>query len=451
MNHSNASRQPDLVIHSKNTILPSGVMDAFVLIKDGLIYGIERTADNGLNCPIEDAGELILMPGLVDSHVHINEPGRTDWEGFETATKAAIAGGVTTLVDMPLNSTPVTTTPNNFEQKLKATQGKLYSHCGFWGGVVPDNADLMKPLIECGVLGIKAFLVHSGIDDFPNVTKADLDKAMPAIAAANLPLLVHAEIEPKESESVNISNYKSFLQSRPRSWEDNAIELMIGLCREHNCRTHIVHLSSANSIEPLARAKEEGLPITVETCPHYLYFNSDNIPSDNTLFKCTPPIREKENNELLWKAIKDGIIDLVVTDHSPAPLSLKQDKKLNFSNAWGGIASLQFALPAFWSEARAHSLNPADVCRLMCEQPANLIGNDKKGRITIGADADLMVWDPNKAVVPTAKDIIYKHKATPFEGEQLTGEIIQTYLKGTRVFNQGDFVSLPIGDVLLNN
>lgn len=446
-----SSRQPDLALHSKNTVLSNGVSNLFVLIKDGVIAGMENSYGHGLSCPIEELDNLVLMPGIVDSHVHINDPGRTDWEGFETATKAALAGGITTLVDMPLNSTPVTTTQANFEEKLNATKSKLHTNCGFWGGVVPSNADQLVPLIAAGVLGIKAFLVHSGIEDFPNVTKEDLEKAMPAIAEAGLPLLVHSELEPEGWEKSEISDYNSFLNSRPKSWENNAIELMIDLCRKHRCHTHIVHLSSSDSIVPIARAKEEKLPLTVETCPHYLYFNAEDIPATNTLFKCTPPIREKENNELLWKGIKDGIIDLVVTDHSPAPLSMKKAPGLDFGKAWGGIASLQFSLPAFWTKASEQGLKIEDVCRLMCEKPAELIGEKgRKGTISIGADADLTVWDPDATVIPSTNNIHYKHKITPFEGHTLKGKVQQTYLAGVRAFRDGDFVSSPMGKILLN-
>ena len=451
MTDHSQSRQPDLAIHSKNTVLPKGVQDAFLLIKDGKVYGIEKSYGNGLVCPIEEAGDKVLMPGIVDSHVHINEPGRTEWEGFDTATKAALAGGITTLVDMPLNSTPVTTTPTHFENKLKATQGKLHVNCGFWGGLIPDNAEKMNPLIECGVLGIKAFLVHSGIEDFPHVTQKHLDKAMPDIAAANLPLLVHAELEPTDQDTKDISDYHSFLQSRPKSWEDNAIKMMIDLCRAHHCKTHIVHLSSSSSIEPLARAKDEGLPISVETCPHYLYFNAEDIPLNNTLFKCTPPIREKENNSLLWKALKDCIIDLVVTDHSPAPLHMKKGSNLNFSNAWGGISSLQFSLPAFWTKAKDYGFTIQDVSRLMCEGPAHLMGQTgKKGTIAIGSDADLIVWDPHAPITPTTSEIHYKHPFSPFEGQPLIGKVYQTYVGGTCGFQDGDFVSLQRGKSVMN-
>ena len=450
IDHS-SSRQPDIAIHSKNTVLPNGISDVFLLIKDGSIYGIERSFGGGLSCPVKDVGDLVLMPGIVDSHVHINEPGRTDWEGFETATKAALAGGITTLVDMPLNSTPVTTTPANFEKKLNAAHTKLHANCGFWGGVVPENADQMGPLVECGVLGIKAFLVHSGIEDFPNVTKEDLGKAMPVIAGADLPLLVHSELEPLDWEPGEINDYLSFLHSRPRSWEDNAIALMIDLCRKHHCRTHIVHLSSSNSLDALARAKEEGLPITVETCPHYLYFSAEAIPPNNTLFKCTPPIRERENNELLWKGIKDGVIDLVVTDHSPAPLHMKNGANLNFSNAWGGISSLQYSLPAFWVKARNYGLDIQDVCRLMCEKPAELMGQSGiKGTLAIGADADLTIWDPNSTVTPASRDIHYKHPFTPFEDQPLMGKVHQTYISGDCAYQDGDFVSLQRGKLVLN-
>jgi allantoinase len=324
----------DAAIISKRVVTPEGVKKAIVLIKNGKIADVANELPAG-DFPITDVGDNVLMPGIIDPHVHINEPGRTDWEGFDTATKAAIAGGITTLVDMPLNSSPVTTTAKAFEEKIKAasvtlslTKGdstKLHCNCGFWGGVIPGNENEIEPLIEKGVLGFKAFLTHSGIDEFPNVTEEDLRKVMPVIAKYDLPLLVHCELEQSSKNFRQAQGdkhtYQNYLASRPKKWEDDAIALMIRLCEEFNCRTHVVHLSSADSIEQIAKAKQKGLPLTVETGQHYLYFCAEEIKNRRTEYKCAPPIRQKANNEKLWQALKDGIIDFVATDHSPALFS----------------------------------------------------------------------------------------------------------------------------------
>jgi allantoinase len=337
----------DFAIHSKRIITPDGSKDAFVLIENGVIANVVEQLPQDFSCEVVDAGDKLLMAGVVDPHVHINEPGRTDWEGFDTATKAAIAGGITTLVDMPLNSSPVTTTVKAFEEKLKSlaesaenAEGKLHCNIGFWGGVIPGNEKEIEPLIERGVLGFKAFLTHSGIDEFPNVTEDDLRKVMPLIAKHDLPLLVHCELESevKSQKSKVKTSYSDYLSSRPKKWEDDAIALMIRLCEEFNCRTHIVHLSSADSIEQIAKAKQKGLPLTVETAQHYLYFSSEEIVDAKCQFKCAPPIRERENNKKLWQALKDGIINFVATDHSPAPPEMKQLNTGDLMKAWGGIS-----------------------------------------------------------------------------------------------------------------
>jgi len=448
-------------IHSNKTVLSSGIHEVTILIEDGVIVMVVDGIAKGLDYPIEDAGDLVLMPGLVDCHVHINEPGRTEWEGFDTATKAAAVGGITTLIEMPLNSNPVTTTAAAFEEKKKATRGKLHVNCGFWGGVVPDNISDLEELIESGVFGIKAFLIDSGINDFKNVTEADLRAAMPIIAQHGVPLLVHSELEtdisPPSEGDVHpadrgvFQNYQKYLESRPKSWENNAIDLMINLCREFNCRTHIVHLSSAESIEQIKIAKKEGLPLTVETCPHYLYFNAESIADGDTRFKCAPPIRENENNDLLWEAVKEGIIDFIVTDHSPAPPELKCLDTGDFDKAWGGIAGLQFSLPAFWTKAKERGFSIEDVVRLMSENTAAFAGlGSRKGQIAPGYDADLIVWNPNEEFTVTSNSIQHRHKITPYEDEVLRGVVKQTYVKGEKVYDEGEFVSLGKGELLLN-
>ncbi len=347
----------DLAIQSNAILTPEGIKKGVVLIDKGRIRDIVAGVP-------EDVREVIylddklLMPGIVDTHVHINEPGRTEWEGFDTATRAALAGGITTLVDMPLNSSPVTTTAAAFDAK-RLSMKRLHANVGLWGGIVPGNDAAIEPLIDKGVLGFKAFLTHSGIDEFPNATEADLRKAMPILARHGMPLLVHCELTdtPANEPAWASTSYRGYLSSRPKAWENRAIDLMIRLCEEYGCKVHIVHLSSAEAIEPIRKAKEKGLPLTVETGQHYLHFNAEGIADGQTAFKCAPPIREKANNELLWQALKEGIIDFVATDHSPAPPELKylplrhatlrqaQDDTTqggDFKKAWGGIASLQF-------------------------------------------------------------------------------------------------------------
>jgi allantoinase len=439
-------------IKSTNIITPAGAVKGLIMINNGLITDV-LDYNTTVDCPVEDVGSKIVMAGVIDPHVHINEPGRTDWEGFNTATKAAIAGGLTTLVDMPLNSAPVTTTAAAFDEKLAAATHQLHTNCGFWGGIVPGNTDEIEPLIKKGVLGFKAFLTHSGIDDFPNATEADLRKAMPIIAKHQLPLLVHCELtDDFKLLTQDPSSYPEYLSSRPKYWEDNAIALMIRLCEEYHCRVHIVHLSSSDSIEQIAKAKKRGLPLTVETAQHYLYFNAEDIKDGQTQFKCAPPIRKKANNDLLWNALKNGIIDFVATDHSPAPPDLKQMKSGDFTKAWGGIASLQFALPVLWTAAKEKGCTVTDIAKWLSENPAKLIGKQNtKGKIAKGYDADLVIWDANQWFTLTETMIQHKHKVTPYLNEKLYGVIEQTYIAGTKVFNEGAFTKLNQGKVILNN
>ncbi|MES2836651.1 MAG: allantoinase AllB [Bacteroidota bacterium] len=448
------NKLPDFAIHSSQTLIGTKLLNATLLIKNGKIIDIKEGKINTTDFPVEDVGDLIVMPGLIDSHVHINEPGRTDWEGFETITKAAIAGGITTLVDMPLNSSPVTISASTFQDKIKATQGKLYCNCGFWGGIVPANADKLEELIDCGVLGVKAFLTHSGIDEFPNVTIEDLRKGLATLAKHQLPLLAHAELD-EHHEGIsafekNPTNYMAYLNSRPKIWEDKAVEMMISLCEEFKSPIHIVHLSSANSLKQIKEARDKALPLTVETCPQYLYFCAEEIPDGNTLFKCAPPIREKENNEKLWEALKDGTIDFIVTDHSPATPDLKKIDSGNLKEAWGGIASIQFSLPVVWTTAKKRGLAIDKIAALMSQNVAKFIGFEKtKGEFKIGFDADIVVWNPEETFTVNANDIHYRHKISPYVGEKLNGVIKQTYIGGKKVFENGKLLSLPQGKILL--
>jgi allantoinase len=431
----------DIAIKSSRIITPDGEKSGVVIIKDGLIIDVAASLYNEDERVI-DVHDKILMPGVIDPHVHINEPGRTEWEGFNTATKAALAGGITTLVDMPLNAFPVTTTAKAFDEKLSAAKKNLHTNCGFWGGVIPGNENEIEALIGKGVLGFKAFLTHSGIDEFPNVTEDDLRKAMPIIAKYNLPLLVHCELtDNRQLATGNSRSYQNYLASRPRKWEDDAIVLMIRLCEEYTCRTHIVHLSSSNSIEQIAKAKQKGLPLTVETGQHYLYFTAEEIKDGQTQFKCAPPIREKENNEKLWQALKNGIIDFVATDHSPATPVLKELQSGDFMKAWGGIASIQFALPVLWTAAKKRGCTLNDIAKWLCENPAKLISKqNSKGKIAKGYDADLIVWDEKKSFHVTENIIEHKHKMTPYLKEELFGVVEKTYLSGENIFDKGAMV-----------
>ena len=408
---------PELLIRSTRVITPEGVRPADVRIRDGRIEAVGAPSRE----PALDLGDRVVMPGLVDSHVHVNEPGRTEWEGFESATRAAAAGGITTIVDMPLNSRPATTTVAALEAKRAAAEGKCSVDCRFWGGVVPGNAGELRAM---GLPGYKCFLVPSGVEEFPHVTERDLREAMPVIASMGAVLLVHAELAVEQPRN---GSYAGWLESRPSESESRAVEMMIVLCREYGCRVHIVHLSSADAADAIARARRAGLPVTAETCPHYLTFAAEDIKDGETQFKCAPPIRERVNRDRLWSALAAGTIDMVVSDHSPRTPELK---KGDFASAWGGIASLQFTLPAVWTEARKRGHSIADLSRWMSEAPARLASLDRKGAIAPGKDADLVVWNPEAAFV--VENVLNRHSLTPYRGRMLTGVMEQTYVGGER-------------------
>ncbi|MBC7446531.1 MAG: allantoinase AllB [Hymenobacteraceae bacterium] len=442
-----------IALRSSRTLTPTGERPALVVIENGRIADV-LPPDAVVNCPVTDLGDAALLPGLIDPHVHLNEPGRTHWEGFDTGTRAALAGGLTTLVDMPLNSSPVTTTVANFQEKLAAARsGHLHTNAGFWGGVVPGNANEIEPLIETGVLGFKAFLTHSGIDDFPNATEADLQAVMPVLARHGLPLLVHCELSEDNSAHWargDVRSYAHYLASRPAWWETDAIALMIRLCRETGCRTHIVHLATAEALPMLAAARAEGLPLTVETGQHYLFFSAEEIPDGATQYKCAPPIRTATNREALWEGLREGVIDFVATDHSPAPPNLKQLDSGDFSTAWGGIASLQLALPVLWTAARDRGFELADVARWLSAAPARLAGLDsRKGRIEKGFDADLVVFDPEATFTVDAATLFHRHPVSPYHGRELRGVVERTLLAGETVYARPAVVATNRGAVLL--
>jgi len=381
----------------------------------------------------------------------VNEPGRTEWEGFDTATRAAAAGGVTSLIDMPLNSLPVTTTREALEEKLAASDGRCHVDVGFWGGVVPGNEFDLPELFEGGVLGCKAFLVHSGIDEFPNVTEDDLRRAMPMLRDAGLPLLAHAELDlGAKLKNTDRRSYQRYLESRPSNWEDAAIRLLIDLCRETRCAVHIVHLSAASSVPLLREAKAAGLPITVETCPHYLCLAAESIPDGATFYKCAPPIRNRENREALWRALFEGVIDFVITDHSPCTPGLKLLEQGDFEAAWGGISSLQLGLQAVWTEARRRGASLDLLFRWMSGAPADFAGlAGKKGRIAAGFDADLLIFDPEAEQLIAPESLFFRHKVSPYLGQTLLGRIHGTVLRGRTVYDGLRHGSEPHGSALL--
>lgn len=433
-------------------------MPAALLVREGRIERLADFDDVSTDVDLIDAGESVVMPGVVDSHVHINEPGRTEWEGFETATRAAAAGGVTTLVDMPLNSVPATTSVDGLEAKLEAAQDKCHVDVGFWGGVVPGNADQLAALREAGVLGFKCFLSPSGVDEFANVSTADLRQAMPILAELGAPLLCHAEMPDVIEDASRVwqhgnpRHYGLYLASRPRSAEDQAIALMTELARQYDTHVHIVHISSATALPALRRAREAGVPITTETCPHYLVFSSDDIDEGATQFKCAPPIRPKANADELWQALEAGLIDLIATDHSPAPPDLKGLETGRFDTAWGGVASLQVSLPAVWTAAHARGDSLEQLSRWMSREPAKLAGLDhRKGSLAPGHDADIVIWNPDAEFVVDAQTLQHRHKVTPYDGRRLRGVVEATFVRGEQVYRDGGFADSPAGRTLLND
>ncbi len=446
-------------IRSKRVVTPEGVQAATVHIRDGVIEKISGYDDLPSSKHIYDAGESVVMPGLVDTHVHINEPGRTDWEGFETATRAAAAGGVTTLIDMPLNSIPATTTAAALETKREAARKKCWVNVGFWGGVVPGNAGELRALHRAGAFGFKCFLVPSGVPEFAHVAEDDLRAALPTLAALNTPLLVHAELSPSIEEATKTlaksdpRKYKTWLSSRPARAETEAIELMIRLAREFNARVHIVHLSSELSLPLIRRAKKEGVRISAETCPHYLFLASGSIGAKRTEYKCAPPIRDARNSKSLWTGLGSGAINFIVSDHSPSPPAMKCLRTGDFFKAWGGISSLQLGLPVIWTRMGTRLRARMDALEYlvlwMCGGPARLAGLEgHKGAIALGYDADIVVWNTEKRFIVRPKMLQHRHKLTPYAKHALRGVVEATFLRGEMIYDRGRFLGTPRGALL---
>jgi len=437
---------------SRRVVTPNGIRAAAVLVQNDRILEVVPPDKIPAHAAVTDFGDAAMLPGLVDSHIHINEPGRTEWEGFRTATRAAAAGGYTTVVDMPLNCLPATITVAALEAKRNAAEGQCYVDWKAWGGAVSDNQEDIESLAAAGVAGFKCFLVHPGIDGFTMVSEQELRAALPHIANTGLPLLVHAELPGPVEEATQLlegadwSKYSTYLQSRPDEAELAAIRQMISLCREFKFRLHIVHVATGQALKMLSEAKSEGLPITVETCPHYLHFFSEAIGDGKTLFKCAPPIRTRENRDNLWKGLQEGVINLVATDHSPCPPDMKLLSEGNFRKAWGGIASISVALPVMWTDASARGFTLLDIARWMAAGPARLAGCAlRKGQLAKSFDADFVVFEPESECDVTEDRLFYRHTVSPYLGERLRGVVKKTYLRGNCVFAGGEFTGEASG------
>jgi allantoinase len=448
---------PDLIVRSKRVLAGDAAepSPAAVHIQHGILIAVSQYDDVPSGSPIYDAGEDLVMPGIVDTHVHINDPGHTEWEGFTTATHAAAAGGVTTLIEMPLNSIPATTTAAAFREKLAAAAGKLWVDTGFWGGMVPGNLHELGPLWQEGVFGFKCFLVPSGVDEFLHVSEDDLGAAMPVLAKLGAALLAHSE-DPFIIESASqaasklpANKYSSWLASRPAEAETKAIELLVRLATASNTRLHIVHVSSSAALEVIRKFKATGILLTAETCPHYLTFAAAEVSDGATEFKCAPPIRESEHRDRLWAALGDGTLDFIASDHSPCPPQMKRKDTGDFFAAWGGIASLELALAAVWTSARSRGYPVGRLAEWLCRGPARFAGlSQRKGSIATGHDADLVIWNPEASLRVDPEKLHQRHKQTPYAHRDLHGVVKATFLRGRRIFDCGEFPAGPIGNIL---
>lgn len=432
----------DVVIRGLRVLTAGGLDAAAIHVADGRIARVTAFDDVPPDANLVEAGDALVFPGLVDTHVHVNEPGRTEWEGFATATRAAAAGGVTTLLDMPLNSIPPTTTVAALETKRAAARDRCAVDTGFLGGLVPGNTSELAPLHSAGVFGFKCFLCPSGVDEFPPMSPGDLREAAPTLAALDALLMVHAEwpavLEHAAGEVGDRRSYATWLAGRPVAAETEAVRFLIGLAGEWGLRVHVVHVSASETLELIAAARAEGVRMTAETCPHYLGFAAEEIPDGATEYKCAPPIREARHRDGLWEALAGGQLDAVVSDHSPAPATIKLLEEGDFLRAWGGIASLQLRLSALWTGARARGYSPASLAAWLCGGPARLVGlGGRKGAIAPGLDADLVLWHPEQEFVVSQTELRHRHPITPWLGRTLAGVVEATYLRGEQVYARG--------------
>jgi allantoinase len=442
------------IVRSRRVVTSSGIRPTEIHVSDGRIRevrqpGSGKVAPAGVN--LHDAGDALVFPGFVDTHVHVNEPGRTEWEGFAFATDAAAAAGITTIVDMPLNCSPVTCSVDALNEKRAAAQGQLRVDCGFWGGVVPGNVDQLGSLAAAGVLGFKCFLVDSGLDEFPPVGESELRPAMRELARLGLPLLAHAEspdpIAAAAWDLPAISRaYADWLASRPPAAETEAVGLLIRLAAETGCAVHVVHVSAHECLPLIAAAKRSGLPVTAETCPHYLVLSPADVAEGATLFKCAPPIRAAANRERLWTGLETGVLDLVVSDHSPCPPAARAPDTGDFFAAWGGIASLELGPSVVWTGAHRRGIRPERLAGWMSAAPARLAGLEgRKGRIAPGFDADLVIFDPDAEFVVEAAGLRDRNRQTPYEGRALRGVVRRTWVRGRLVFADGELTGDRFG------
>jgi allantoinase len=440
-NTDSSSEKPQslFAISSSRVVTPDGERASAVVIAGETIRDVIPADELPSGIPVLDFGNLVISPGIVDAHVHINEPGRTEWEGFVTATSAAAAGGITSLIDMPLNSSPVTTSVDALRAKQNAAFANCYVDVGFYGGLVPGNRDQLLPLVDAGVIGIKAFMCDSGLDEFPAASESDLREALEVLKDTGVPLLVHAELA--DTDSIpgiqGTRSYREYERSRPPEFELAAIELLIRLCREFKTPIHIVHLATARALTMIEEAKTEGLPLTVETCPHYLFFSNQEIEDGQTCYKCAPPIRSDANRTALCEAVASGLIETVGSDHSPCLPELKLPETGDFSNAWGGIAGLQLTLPVMWTVGKPVGWTPWLLAERLSHRPAEVFSVTRKGRVESGFDADLVVWDPDQAFVVQGKNLFHRHAVTPYEGRELFGVVQHTFVRGRQVYGFG--------------
>lgn len=418
------------VVRSRRVITPAGERPATVRIRRGRIVAVQPYHADPAGAVDVDLGDLVLLPGLVDIHVHVNEPGRTEWEGFVTATRAALAGGVTTIVDMPLNSVPPTVTLDALRLKRARAAGRVYVDVGFWGGAVPEHLAEVPALHAAGVCGVKAFLIDSGVPEFPPLDGAELRQALRGVDAL---FGIHAEDPVQVRPLAATTRYADFLASRPPAAEVRAIAAVLDAARDTGARVHILHLSAAAALPLLVAARADGVRVSVETCPHYLTLDAAEVPDGGTQFKCCPPIRHRDNQDRLWAALAAGTIDCVVSDHSPCPVALKVPERGDFSAAWGGIASLQLGLRVIWTQARRRGYTLVDVARWMAQRPAEIAGLPGKGRIEPGADADLVAFDPDATARVDAAALHHRHPVTPYANRMLTGVVRATWLAGQPV------------------
>jgi allantoinase len=438
----------DVLIRGRRVVTPLGLRETCIHVSNGSIERVAAFDDVPPGVPLVDAGESVVLPGLVDAHVHVNEPGRTEWEGFDTATRAAAAGGVTTILDMPLNSIPSTTTPEALARKRDAAEGRIHVDVGFWGGAVPGNLGDLGDLHRAGVFGFKAFMCPSGVTEFPPLDLDQLREAMTEIAAFDGLLIVHAELpEPIGAAAVRLAGadpfaYSTYLASRPPESEERAVVAVIAASLASGCRTHVLHLSASSCLDVVDGSKGR---VTAETCPHYLSFEAEGIHDGTTEFKCAPPIRDAENRERLWEGLRAGALSSVVSDHSPCTPELKAG---SFLEAWGGIASVELGLRAVWTEARVRGFGLEDVCRWMSEGPARIAGLERKGAIAEGKDADLVVFEPDEASEVDPSELHQRNPITPYAGRPLDGRVTATYVRGVQVYADGRFPNQQAGRLL---